>query len=125
MIEIISDQGHLQCKIDGNLLELLADTRYISTGIAQALLQCTDKETEMIVLCCMQSIFSDTVSYALREVLARNSKDADKASTTDSNTSANISSVRVDMQALREFLNNQSNYPNDEDESEDNENENN
>ena len=117
MINIQVTNEHISFKIEGNLLELLSDTRHISNGLAQTLLDCASNEAKFPLLCCIQSIFSDAISYALHHIF----DSADDTPEAKEQFDSAVSSVRVDMKALRDYIEHRNEYI-DTEESEDEDN---
>lgn len=108
MIEIVSDNKKVRCKIAGNLNQLLSDTRNICNSLACTLVECAGPEAELAVVCCIQSMFADCVTSALYQIF-NNSENANKHE-------GEVSSIKIDMEALRDFLENKDKYDNDESE---------
>lgn len=111
MIDISIDKEKMSLKISGNLIELLTDTRHIVEGLVGTLLECSKGEAQFPAMCCIQSIFSDAVTFGLSQLMT------DKDENTDSSqmSPVDVSAIRVDLQALRDWLN-QKDTEEDEDE---------
>ena len=109
MITVVADDEHVSLKVAGNLTDLLTDASHISNSIAQTLLECASEEIRLAVICCIQHIFSDAVSFALSSALHSNSSNGKESSSTDDEDHINfagVSGIKVDLAALHEWLQN-------------------
>ena len=104
MIEITSDNMKVKCKIAGNMSQLLNDTRNICSSLACTLLECAEPDTELAVLCCIQSIFSDCVTDALHQTVNKSENDQ------FNKIENGVSTIKIDMEALKDYLKNKDDY---------------
>ena len=107
MISVTATEQNIHMKIEGNLMDLLTDARHIVISLAQTLLECasSDKEMQLGVVCCMQSMFSDVIRDSLVSVLKGQSASSD-SNDEDEMSDHGLSSIKIDLKALRDWIQN-------------------
>ena len=112
MIEIKVSDGQATCKVEGGLSDLLTDARHLCSSLARTMMACgEDAGVPFATLCILQSIFADATTFAMQDIIERciptdeeNDED-DFVDDTDANS--HISSIKIDLKALKEYLKDQ------------------